>query len=114
MPTKRTKRAAVYDDDVDGGEEAVALLLKAIGEFMDCIHCTKQFTVVSTVTHLRSRISRNHMPSPNIAKAESPFSNVGLNRPPTPNLIQTTPDIFAMSVPCHSVLTHLSRPRREQ
>jgi len=52
MPTKRTKRTAVNDDyDYDGGE-AVALLLKAIGEFMDCINCDKQFTVVSVVVPL--------------------------------------------------------------
>ena len=52
MPTKRTKRTAVNDDDDYDDGEAVALLLKAIGEFMDCINCDKQFTVVSVVVPL--------------------------------------------------------------
>lgn len=63
MPTKRTKRTAVNDDDDYDGGEAVALLLKAIGEFMDCINCDKQFTVVSIVVYLRYRVVRNDSPS---------------------------------------------------
>ena len=70
MPTKRTKRTAVNDDDDYDGGEAVALLLKAIGEFMDCINCDKQFTVVSVVV-LCYRVARNDSSSTKV-KAESP------------------------------------------